>query len=322
MSVSDNFKIGVSFHSFAHEYLSFIWSFDEMMEKAAQLGGGIEIVGPSHHRSFPFVTPEFERTFKSAVDRFGLTPVSYGSYADPFMLPDRNLSPDELYDYTVPQIEGAAKLGFEVVRLQHFASVIAERLVPLAEKLKIKMGYELHVPLMIESARTQELLKQIETIESEYLGVIPDAGIFARSVSSRHVQEGRDMGVPENIIKAALDLWSKSVLIDEAIEKITAMGGDKRAITWIGVIWDTFGYSNPDDLKSIMKYVKHFHGKFFHIVDGDEPDLRYEELVHALMRYDYRGWVVSEYEGNTDDSFAIVQAHQDMIKRYMASFKG
>jgi hypothetical protein len=59
-----------------------------MMEKAGQLGGGVEIVGPSHIRSFPEVSEEFERSFKSSVDRYGLTPTSYGSYADPFMLPD------------------------------------------------------------------------------------------------------------------------------------------------------------------------------------------------------------------------------------------
>ena len=64
----------------------------------------------------------------------------------------------------------------------------------------------------------------------------------------------------------------------------------------------------------------HFHGKFFHIENGDEPDLRYEEIVHALLQNGYSGWVSSEYEGDAPDSFAIVQAHQAMIKRYIATY--
>jgi len=75
------------------------------MQKASLLGGGVEIVGPSQHRGFPEVTPEFERTFKSALERYNLTPTCYGSYADPFMLPDRNLTPDQIFEYTVPPIE-------------------------------------------------------------------------------------------------------------------------------------------------------------------------------------------------------------------------
>src|SRR5512135_3077049 len=178
MAAKPVFHVGVTFHSFAREYLSFVYSFEDMMEKASLLGGGVEIVGPSHHRGFPYVTDEFERSFKSSLERYELVPTCYGSYADPFMLPDRNLTPDELYEYTVLQLKGAAKLGFPVVRLQHFASDIAERLIPWAEKLNLKMGYELHTPLMIESARTQELLAQIRQISSERLGVIPDCGIF------------------------------------------------------------------------------------------------------------------------------------------------
>ena len=320
MIEQQTFRVGISFHSFAHEYCSFQWSFEDMMRKASLLGSGVEIVGPSHHRGFPEVTDEFERIFKSSVERNQLIPTSYGSYADPFMLPDRNLTPDELFEYTVPQLKGAAKLGFPVVRLQHFASVVAERLIPYAEKLHLKMGYELHTPLMIESPRTQELLAQIKHLSSECLGVIPDCGIFARSISQHHLQIGRDAGVPEPLIQKALELWDQKVTIEPTIEILQSLGADQKTITWIGMIWDTFGFSEPAELAEIMPHVIHFHGKFFNIVDGDEPDLRYEEVVKALLENGYTGWMSSEYEGGATDSFAIVQAHQAMIKGYMQKY--
>ena len=321
MTTQQSFRVGVTFHSFTNEYCSYKWSFEDMMQLASLLGGGVEIVGPAHHRGFPYVTDEFERTFKSSVERYQLTPTSYGSYADPFMLPDRNLTPDELFEYTVPQIKGAAKLGFPVVRLQHFASVVAERLIPYAEKYNVKMGYELHTPLMIESARTQELLAQIKSISSDRLGVIPDCGIFARSVSKHHIEVARKTGVPEAIIGKALELWADKVPIDSAVERIRALGVEEKTITWIGMIWDTFGFSEPSALVDILPYVFHMHGKFFNIVDGDEPDLRYEEVVKTLVENGYSGWMSSEYEGGITDSFEVVRAHQKMVKGYIAKYQ-
>ena len=87
-----------------------------------------------------------ERIFKSSLERNNLIPTSYGSYADPFMLPDRDLTGDELVAYTIPQLKGAARLGFPVVRLQYFVWPVVERLLPYAEKYKLQMGYELHTP--------------------------------------------------------------------------------------------------------------------------------------------------------------------------------
>ncbi len=312
------FRVGVTLHSFTHEWCSFQWSFEDMLQKAAQLGGGVEIVGPSHHRGFPEVTDEFERAFKSAVERYGLTPTAYGSYADPFMLPDRNLTPDELFAYTVPQLKGAAKLGFPVVRLQYFAAVVAERLIPYAEKLNLKLGYELHAPLTIEAPLTQELLEQIRRLGSDRLGLIPDTSIFARSVSQHHIERARQGGVPEPLIQRALDLWAQRRHTEEqAVALLRAEGADKNAQTLLGGFWGTCGFSEPRALAEIKTHINHFHGKFYNIVDGDEPDLRYEEVVKTLLDIGYTGWLSSEYEGGPTDAFAIVQAHQAMIQRYI-----
>lgn len=323
MTHTPPFKVGVTLHSFTSEYVSFKWSFEDLLERAGQLGGGVEIVGPSHHRGFPEVSDEFERTFKSGVERYGLTPTSYGSYADPFMLPDRNLTPDELYDYTVPQLKGAAKLGFPVVRLQYFAAVAAERLLPIAEKLNLRLGYELHAPLMIEAPETQELLAQITRLGSDRLGLIPDTSIFARSVSQFHIDRARQSDVPEALIQRALGLWGERKYNEEqAVEILAAEGADRRVQSVLGSFWGTCGFSEPQALATIRSHLIHFHGKFYSIVDGDEPDLRYEEVVKTLLDIGYTGWLSSEYEGGPTDTFAVVQAHQAMIKRYIAKYHG
>jgi sugar phosphate isomerase/epimerase len=320
MTTRQPFKVGITLHSFTQEYVNYKWSFEDLMQKASLLGGGVEIVGPSHHRGFPEVTPEFERTFKSALERYDLTPTCYGSYADPFMLPDRNLTPDEIFEYTVPQLKGAAKLGFPVVRLQYFASVAAERLIPYAEKLNLKMGYELHAPLMIEAPITQELLEQIDQLGSDRLGLIPDCGIFARSISNFHIGNARKGGVPEPFIQKALELWAQKVEEEQAVEIMQSLGADKKTLGLIGMFWGSFGFSEPSALADIKPHIFHVHGKFYSMVDGDEPDLRYEEVVKALLDIQYTGWMSSEFEGGNADSFEIVQAHQAMVNAYIAKY--
>jgi hypothetical protein len=223
--MSDTFRVGVTLHSFTNEYCSFKWSFEDMMQKASLLGRGVEIVGPAHHRSFPEVTDEFERVFKSSVERNGLTPTSYGSYADPFMLPGRDLTEDELVAYTIPQLKGAAKLGFPVVRLQYFVHPVIERLLPYAEKYDLKMGYELHTPLMIEAPLTQELIAQVKRISSPHLGLIPDAGIFTRSIPKFRID-----GARERCQRPVAEAGGRALGLEDAVAEgaRTAKGAGRR----------------------------------------------------------------------------------------------
>ncbi|MFT4081671.1 MAG: TIM barrel protein [Nocardioides sp.] len=315
------FRLGVTLHSFAAEYTSFVWSFEDLMRLAAAAGGGVEIVGPSHQRGFPYLTPEFEAAFKSSVERNGLTPTSYGSYADPFMLPGRDLSPEELVAYTIPQLEGAARLGFPIVRLQHFVAEVIQELLPWAEKLDLVLGYELHTPMTLESARTQFLMETVTTHDTPHLGIIPDAGIFGRSISQAHLEAGRRAGIGEDELAIAVEAWNAGRELEEALELLGSPDPKSRLTTWTGMVWDTFGHSEPAALREVIDRVVHVHGKFFTIVDGDEPDLRYRELVHTLVDLGYTGWISSEYEGDAPDSFAMVAAHQRMIRAHVASYR-
>jgi nitrogen regulatory protein PII-like uncharacterized protein len=67
-----------------------------------------------------------------------------------------------------------------------------------------------------------------------------------------------------------------------------------------------------------MPYVNHVHGKFFTMENGDEPDIRYSDVVRVLLEEGYTGWMNSEFEGMAPDTFIAVQEHQAMIHRYIA----
>ena len=79
MTPKAGLKLGVSLHSFTSEYIGYKWSLEDMFELVSVLGGGLEIVGPAHQRGYPYLTDEYERLFKSSVERWGLTPTCYGT---------------------------------------------------------------------------------------------------------------------------------------------------------------------------------------------------------------------------------------------------
>jgi len=321
MTTAPSLQLGVTFHSFTAEWTSYVWSFEDMMANAAQLGGGVEIVGPAHHRGFPRVPEEFVAAFRSSAERHGLTPTSYGSYADEFILFDRGQTADELVEYTIPQLHGAAALGFPVVRLQHNVAEVVERILPTAERLGLRMGYELHAPLDIGSERGSFLIEQVQRIDSPYLGIIPDAGIFARSIRADLLEEGRHAaGLNDAQLQQISALWECEGSRADMEALAQTFPDPERAIDWALHIWGSHGHSDPADLGPIFRHVIHVHGKFYSIVDGDEPNLRYRDLVWALLDNGYTGWISSEYEGEPTDSFQVVAAQQAMIRRYEAEY--
>jgi sugar phosphate isomerase/epimerase len=277
MSAADAFHLGVSFYSFSKEFCSYKWSFEDCMRKAAELGPGtgVEIVGPSHHRDFPNVPDEFIRTFKSSCEMNNVVPLCYGAYADPFTWPDRDFTPDEMVEYVIPQLKGAARLGFNVVRLQYYNYPVIERLLPYAEKYKLKMGYEIHDPLMVETSTTQTLIQQVKKISSENLGLIPDFGIFQKRPEIQQVPPP----------------------------------------------------SPPSAMAQLLPYTFHIHAKFRRMVNGEIPDVPYDELTKVLVEGGYKGSMATEFEapgyydlGQYPDSFEIVKLHHALMRRCMAKY--
>jgi sugar phosphate isomerase/epimerase len=123
------------------------------------------------------------------------------------------------------------------------------------------------------------------------------------------------------MIQKAVELWGRKVTTDPALEAMRALDADEITLIWVAMVWGSFGFSEPSALAEIKPYIIHVHGKYYSIVDGDEPNLRYEEVVKTLLDIGYTGWMSSEFEGGGEvDSFEIVKAHQTMVKGYMDKY--
>lgn len=150
-------KLGTTLYSFTTEFIMRRYSFEQLIARVAQLnlGPGLEMVGFQSIRGFPAVTDAFAERFRELITIHGLQPSCLAINADMALRRGQMLTIDEAVAYHEPQLRAAARLGFPTVRCQFAAPPeVLRRLVPLAEKLEIKMGPEIHAPMSVTNKGT------------------------------------------------------------------------------------------------------------------------------------------------------------------------
>jgi sugar phosphate isomerase/epimerase len=172
------FPLGLTLYSFTPEYNTIQWSLEDCMWRAGQLGPGtgVEIVGPQHNPYHPNVTQAFINTFRNSAERNGVALTSYGTYSGEWT--GRTFTDDEEVEFIAVQLKAASRMGFPLARVQYPLLNVMEKILPYAEKYKVRMVYEIHSPSQITSELAQGLYAQCKRVSSEYLGLCPDAGIF------------------------------------------------------------------------------------------------------------------------------------------------
>jgi sugar phosphate isomerase/epimerase len=291
-------KLGVTLYSFNAEYYSYQYSFEDCMALVASLGPGqgVEIVGPQMIRGFPQLPEEFERRFRTAVERHGLQPTAYGAYGDGQRVTGRWLTRDEQLDYLELQLRAAATLGFQVVRVQPSEAILTD-LVPLAERLGVRMGIEIHAPASIEGIG--DLIERVDRIDSAALGFIPDCGTFCHSCAQVYIDRFLELGVPERIVSEITAAWHARTPEQELRGRVDELGGDELAQLMVTEAIVYFGHSDPRAMLPLMPRIIHVHGKFYDIsADGSDSAVRFPEVVQVLSEGGYDGFISCEYEGH------------------------
>jgi sugar phosphate isomerase/epimerase len=289
-------------------------NFEDLIETVTSLGPkqGIEIVAPEFDRGYPALSPEFERRFKNAREKYDFVPTAWSGYIDPQRITGRYTTREEKIEYLKLQIEAAATLGFPNIRLQ--VNDVIEDIIPFAEKKGVSVGVEMHAPMTIESMG--KTIERIKKMDSPYYGLVPDSGAFCRQPSEVYFKRFVEQGVSKEIADAVLKMWKEEVDLDKMVAEVRAMGGNEIAELMAVESNVYFGHADPKSLIPLMKYIHHFHGKFFNVNDaGEESAVRVPELVSVLSDGGFEGYISCEYEGHhwyTDVDTL------DQIKRYQA----
>ena len=294
-------KLGISLYSFSTEYIHEKLDFEGVLKKARDMGyQGVEIVAAQMVPDYPYPTDEWLAECKALLAKYELEPVCWSAYIDMGIRSDRDLTEEEIIQFTVNDLIYAKKAGFPMVRTQHAISPkIFKQMIPFCKELGVKLTIEMHHPHHPEVPVWKEYFDIMKNEGKGILGFVPDFSIFQTMPHKLYLDQAISFGCRPEKLAEIVELHRQkadySVVANgdyNEIEKHTAE--------------EMFGkFSAPakiEQWKDIIDCAFYMHGKFYYLDNDDhDPCIPFEEIVAEIKRLGYKGYIASEYEGHHFD---------------------
>jgi hypothetical protein len=237
------------------------------------------------------------------------------------------MTEDEEYDFTVVQLRAAHQLGFRTARYQSAKPALIRRLLPVAEELDLRLGWELHAPLGPNSPQVLAIREMYDEIQSPRLGFVADFSSTMRGMSPALRHGLTKKGLRPQDLVVLEQIWRKPDGINERhAEFVEYLNGEGIAPESLGsfarLAFNMHGHVDPHEWSDIMHQIVHVHAKFYDIDEnGDEPAIDYPELVKVFVDAGWAGFWSSEWEGHAfldideADPLSLVSKQHDLIRR-------
>ncbi|MFE1646676.1 DUF6379 domain-containing protein [Microbacterium sp. P01] len=332
---ADPFQLGLTLYSASAEFRAGWFDFDGLLDRVAELGigPGIEIVASQMVPTYPVVSDEFARTWRDAFDTHGFDASSFGANLDMGRRRDRDMTPDEEFEFSELMFRGAKKLGFPLVRIQSAKPELLRRLLPIAEDLELKLAYEIHAPM---GPNAEPILKVRDTyaeLDSPLLGFVADFSSTMHAMSPTLLRAVSRAGLDTESVERLQAIWATDATMQERQQEFIGYlkGRDfdpGRLGSFAHLAFNMHGHVAPQEWADIMPQILHVHAKFYDIDEnGQEPAIDYPELVRVFVEGGYRGYWSSEWEGHAFaelgevDPLLLVRKQHDLIRRSMRALQ-
>lgn len=294
-------KLGISLYSFSTEYIHEKLDFEGVLKKAKDMGyQGVELVAAQMVPGYPYPTDEWLAECKALLAKYELEPVCWSAYIDMGIRSDRDLTEEEIIQFTVNDLFYAKKAGFPLVRTQHAISPkIFKQMIPFCKELGVKLTIEMHHPHHPEVPVWKEYFDIMKNEGKGVLGFVPDFSIFQTMPHKLYLDQAISFGCRPEKLAEIVELHRQKA--DYSVVE----NGDYNEIEK-HTAEEMFGkFSAPakiEQLKDIVDCAFYMHGKFYYLDNDDhDPCIPFEELVAEIKRLGYKGYIASEYEGHHFD---------------------
>jgi sugar phosphate isomerase/epimerase len=308
-------KYGVTLYSFSNEYVNGILSFEEILHKVKKMGyTGIELVASQMVPQYPYPSDEWLAWLKKTLDDIGLEPVCWSAYIDMGIRSDRDLTEDEIVQFTVNDLICAKKAGFPTVRTQHAISPkIFRQMIPFCKQLGMKLTIEMHHPHHPEVPVWKEYIEIMRGEGKGVLGFVPDMSIFQDRPHALWIQEALDAGCRKDVLDDMLEKHAQKRPKDEVLS-----GDLSETERFYGeqMVDDYDGATKVEQLRDLLDCAFYMHGKFYFINENlEEIAIPYPDILKMVQEAGYDGYIACEYEGHHFDT--TVKA-EDQLRRYVS----
>lgn len=329
----------VSFYSLQDEYMNGKMSLEDLFKFAADNDiDGIEMLPDQMIHNAPHPTDQTLEAWDQMVSKYNRTLVCEDVFLNTNLYKNRTLTKKECCDLIIEEIKLAHRLGFKLIRLVSMVPYyILEPVLPYAEKYGVTLALEIHAGIAFDVKQTQDFIAEMKRLNSPFVGLVIDAGIFCRRAPRVMADYCKVFGLnPElpvylnDIFKRGSDL--RQVMIENnggyplELQQMMKSGIDHFFIH-LSDGYENLPYTVLDEY---MPYIKHFHFKLYEMTDeGEEYSIDYKGLIEYLHDKGYEGYVSTEYEGNRwvlpgqpIEEKKHVIAHQQMIRRFINEVEG
>jgi sugar phosphate isomerase/epimerase len=286
-------KRGVSIYSYKELNLSMTLE-DAMMDMYDLGATGIEILANAHIPNYPNPTDEWVEHWFALCKKYNITPAEYGHWVDSRLFKGRNLDAKESYAQLEKDIKLAHRLGFPVLRTK--LGVVDEVLNP------------------VENWR--EIIKSALDIAAENNVVMCPEIHIPTSLKSKMIDDYVEFIEKNNTKNFGLN-------IDFSVFQSYF---DPKGWIMPGLPANGGPCSFPNDIIPLLPYVHACHAKFIYIDENfRDPFTPYNQIITVLKDHNWDGYMLSEFEDNTDkpekDHPAYVpdqlRRHHIMMKRIL-----
>ncbi len=205
-------KRGVALYSYSAEF-GFEKNLEDCFEDLCDKGAhGIEILANTHIENYPYPTDEWVDKWFRLCDKYQVEPVEYGHWIDVRVLQDRDLTTQEAVERLEQDMRLAHRLGFHVLRtkmsvkngnldpVENWRDII-KAVLPLAEKLDLKLCPEIHIPTSLKSQMIQDYVDFIKETGTKNFGLNIDFSVFRKTFrEGEFVSPGFVPSEPEDLI--------------------------------------------------------------------------------------------------------------------------
>jgi len=261
------------------------------------------------------------------MDRYGLTPSAVGTNLDMGRRKDRDMTPDEEYDFFARQLKTANTLGFNKIVIRSAGKELLRRLLPLAEKYDQKLGYEIHAPQGPNDPKILQIREMYAELESDRLGFTADFSSTMHSLSPTLFRTLTQMGLPEEHFAVMQEIWRKPLPMQERNQEfedyLNANNFDPARLgPFTRLAFNMHGLVPPEEWLDIMPQIFHVHAKFYDIDEhGNEPAMDIPRIVRQFVKGGYKGFLSSEWEGHAfadlgeSDPIDLVKKQHTLMRR-------
>lgn len=323
-----NIQLAVSLYSYTQQWVERNeFSFEEMFMHLSGLGiHQVEIVGAQMFSTYPVLKQEEVDYVLQLAKKFGMSFCTYDGYTDMGKKSGIDMSTREMLREIEVDIQSAKRLGCQFLKT-HIPLELLKDVEKLAKLYEIRVGIEIHAPELPGNEKTQKYIDEIQRLQIERIGLVPDFGMFIlkpnKALINKYIEKGINEELLDFIIENRFNGYSETTMW----EKVCDLGGsdiEKLAVS------EMFGYlswsreADYEGLKKILPYCICFHGKFYNIDESRvETTIPYEELLRIIANYGFKGIIATEYEGHSfmlDDAMEQIERHIEMERDILARF--